>query len=222
MQDVLVVEGMSLLSSANSRDRRNVSGRCRFCRDQSMLHMCSRCGGYQCEDCIGTNTLGIYGVGTSCSECLEIAYTQKRREEEARNQIAKSLVPLPTFMLANKKDADSCAVCDKAFSIVRFAFKHNCKACGEVVCSNGSCVRRRQMSDGACHKVCRPCSGADLPQHAVKDAEHPRFYVTSVIIPETSTSTERMSTGSNSTLASTSSDSAVCSYEPLQQQPLRV
>lgn len=187
--DLQVVDGVSLWSveGSSTKPGQKKSGRCRFCRDPSMLAQCRCCGAYQCEDC-QSNT----GRGATCNECLTLSLSQQRKGEKARNLIARELIPLPHFMLAKKTNAERCSVCSVAFSRTSYLFslKHNCKACGEVTCGSAVCVKRRVMCSGDRHKVCLTCSGGDkMPAHAAKDL-HPRFHLTTV---EAASSTEALS-----------------------------
>lgn len=201
---IVVVDGASIFESSAAKGLKK-SGKCRFCRDPSVLYMCQCCGAYQCEDCTS-----ITARGKSCNECLTITYSQRRKEELARNELAKELIPLPPFMLARKEKAKRCSICLANFSSYFFftSFKHNCKACGEVVCSRESCVKRREMSNGKRHKVCLNCSGGTLmPQCAVRD-KRPRFTITTVESTEALSSVTVSSAQQDRTFASSSSSSS--------------
>ena len=137
-------------------------GSCRQCGDLSVLIDCVRCGYYNCEDCMGTDSSAVAFLlegHHACFDCIRIIRLQKKYEERARNEIAKELIPLPQSLWESKRTAKKCLSCTCYFS--PFAWRHNCKGCGEVMCSNRKCLVRRVLKDGKKHKVCYTCSGGD-------------------------------------------------------------
>ena len=113
---MVVVDGASIFESSAATKGLKKSGKCRFCRDPSVLYMCQCCGAYQCEDCTS-----MTARGKSCNECLTITYSQRRKEKKARNELAKELIPLPPFMLARKEKAKRCSICWRPRSTVHLS-----------------------------------------------------------------------------------------------------